>query len=545
MSAVVDWRARARDAHQEGNLAKAQQAYQNWLVESPDDADAIHGLGVCAIAEGKNQDAVALFERALTLSPQHAAVRRNLGVAYWTVNRRTESLAMLEESDRLEPNNAHTHFNLAVALMGLGESDRAIASYRTCLAIDPMHALAHSNLIFMLDLLADDDAAMEERHRFEERHGPPARAQWQPHTNTKDLTRRLKIGYVSGDYQFHSASFAFRPVLLNHDRDRFEVYCYSSTVNHDQTTEWFRDEYRWRGMGQLPPDILVQGIRRDQIDILIDLSGHSKDNRLLMFALKPAPVQVTAWGHALGTGLTAIDYMFSDPRVLPHDRRERFAETVVDLPALVCYEPQQPAPPVKPLTDRPLTFGGFQRMEKISAITYDMWSAVLKAVPGSRLIVKCPDFEESRHRTRVHEAFSRRGIDPARVELRGKTTHYVQLDQINDVDVMLDTFPHGGGMGAIEALWMGVPLITRQGQNIQSRLASSFLALVDLEENIATGLDGYVALAKTQITARSHLAMLRGTLRDRLLKSPLCDHVGYTRAVEDHYREFWRRWCQT
>jgi predicted O-linked N-acetylglucosamine transferase (SPINDLY family) len=184
-----------------------------------------------------------------------------------------------------------------------------------------MHALAHSNLIFMLDLLADDDAAMEERHKFEERHGPPARAKWRAHPNTKDLTRRLRIGYVSGDFQFHSASFAFRPVLLNHDREHFEVFCYSSTTNHDQTTEWFRDEYRWRNLGGLPPEILDEGIRRDKIDILVDLSGHSKDNRLLLFALKPAPIQVTAWGHALGTGLKAIDYLFSDARVIPEDRR--------------------------------------------------------------------------------------------------------------------------------------------------------------------------------------------------------------------------------
>jgi predicted O-linked N-acetylglucosamine transferase (SPINDLY family) len=216
---------------------------------------------------------------------------------------------------------------------------------------------------------------------------------------------------------------------------------------------------------------------------------------------------------------------------------------VVDLPSLVCFEPQQPSPDIEPIPDRPPTFGAFHRMEKISPTTYDLWAAVLKATPGSRLLAKCPDFEDPMHRNRVRSELYARGVDQSRLELRGKTTHFQHLRQMNDIDVMLDTFPHGAGMSAIETLYMGVPLITRQGVNIQSRLAASFLPLVDMGDCIATGFDGYVATAKTIIGARAHLAMLRGSLRERLLKSPLLDHLGYTRAVEARYREFWERWC--
>ena len=543
MNIAVNWREKAGDAHRAGNLEQAKQAYQNWLIESPSDPDALHGMGACLIAEGQNDAACETFEKALTQAPHNASIRRNLGVSYWVLNRRSEALAMLEESDRLEPKNPHTVFNLAVACMGFGHRPRAMELYRECLTLDPKHALAHSNLIYMLDLLGDDAEAVEERHRFEEQHGPAAREKWQPHPNPKKTDRRLKIGYVSGDFQFHSASFAFRPVLLHHDRDQFEIFCYSATTRHDQTTQWFRDEFRWRNLGQLPPDMLVEGIRRDGIDILVDLSGHSRENRLLTFALKPAPVQVTAWGHALGTGLKAMDYLFSDPRVLPLERRALFAETVVDLPSVVCFEPQTPAPEILPLVDRPPTFGAFHRLEKISEVTLDMWSAVLKAVRGSRLVIKCPDFEDPVFRTRMHESFSARSIDPARVELRGTTVHYQHLTQMNDLDVMLDTFPHGGGISAIESLWMGVPIVTRRGVNIASRLAASFNALVGLDDCVATGHDSFVAAAKTQIGARAYLTEQRATLRDKLLQSPLCDHAGYAKAVEERYREMWERWC--
>lgn len=540
---ITGLRTRARTAHQQGQLGEAQHAYTAWLAEAPDDPEALHGMAICAVAEGRSLDAVALFQKARELAPENPSVRRNLGVAYWTLNRRQEALESLDLANTMEPNNPHTNFNLAVALMGLGENDRARACYEKTLELTPMHALAHSNLIFMLDLAADDDRAEEERNKFEERHGPPARALWKPHTNTKDLRRRLRVGYVSGDFQFHSASFAFRPVLLHHDREKFEVFCYSATTNPDATTEWYRDEFRWRTLNHIQPAQFAEGIRRDGIDILVDLSGHSKDNQLLAFALKPAPIQVSAWGHALGTGLKAMDYLFSDPIVCPPVRRLRFAERVADLPSVVCFEPQHPAPDIPPLPDRPPTFGAYQRLEKVSATTLEMWTAVLRAVKGSRLILKCPDFDDPHHVARTTAKFVAGGVDASRLEFRGKTVHYEHLRQMTDCDVMLDTFPHGGGMSAIESLWMGIPIITRQGQSVQSRLASSFLTLLDVDGTVATGLDGYVALAKTMVGARHHLSVLRASLRERLLKSVLCDHKTYALAVESYYREFWEKWC--
>ena len=335
------------------------------------------------------------------------------------------------------------------------------------------------------------------------------------------------------------------PVLLHHDRERFEVFLYSATQTLDATTEWYRDEFRWRTLNHVPPPQFADGIRRDAIDILVDLSGHSKDNQLMTFVLKPAPVQVTAWGHALGTGLTAIDYLFSDAVVLPEARRSRFAEAVVDLPSVVCFEPQYPAPDIPPLPERAPVFGAFHRLEKVSATTYDMWADVLRAVPAATLILKTPEFEEPMHRERVLKALTQRGVDARRLEIRGKTVHYEHLRQMADCDLMLDTFPHNGGITTIEALWMGVPVVTRQGQSIQSRLASSFLTTLALTRYITAGHADYVACAVREIADRAALAAYRATARDGLLASPLCAHASYTRAVEEHYQRFWRTWCES
>ena len=483
-----------------------------------------------------------MFQELARVAPTAENIR-NLGVCLFRMDKRLESLEHFDQANAMEPQNAPGRYNLGVARASCGDLLGAIEEYRAALAIDPRYAMAHSNLIFTLDCLGDDDAAQEARQAFNQIHGRVTRL---GHINQKRPDRRLRVGYVSGDYQHHSAAFVFKPVLEHHDRDRFEVFCYSATAKLDQATDWFRNEFRWRQIVKtMTPDAVAAGIRNDGIDILVDLSGHSRDNQLLTFALKPAPIQITGWGYALGSGLTAMDYFVCDPVALLPARRHRYPEAILDMPCLVTYEPMPHAPGIAPTFARTATFGAFARLEKMTPATFDLWASVLRAMPGARFILKSSDCEFTFQRERLTTELTSRGVHPLQLDLRGRTSHVENMRQMMDVDVMLDTFPHGGGVTCIEALWMGVPVVTLAGELIQSRLATSILTAVGLTDTITTSPDEYVAEACRLMKATEEREAFKGMSRARIMASPLGQHDAYTRQVEAHYLECWKRWCAT
>ena len=376
-------------------------------------------LGTVLRGIGRADEAVASYQRALSHSGQAANPAQTANI--W--------------------------LNLAGTLQVAGRTADAVDAYRQSLALNPASPVAHSGLIFSLDLLPGMlQEARAERRRWNERFGQAWRDRPAAHPNDPDPERPLRVGYVSADFYHHSASMVFMPILRAHDHAQVRVYCYSGATVSDAITEEARALADvWHDVAHLSDDALEALIRSDEIDVLVDLSGHSAGNRLPVFARKPAPIQVTAWGYATGTGLETMDAFLIDRVVVPPHERAEYAEAIVELPSPICFERPAELPPISALPARSrgyVTFGTFNRLPKVSAGVRDAWAAVLNSVPGSRLVVKGGAQDTESARQRLVDDLAARGVAPERVTVLGHTTRLEHLAAHGEVDVVLDTFPH-------------------------------------------------------------------------------------------------------
>jgi predicted O-linked N-acetylglucosamine transferase (SPINDLY family) len=356
------------------------------------------------------------------------------------------------------------------------------------------------------------------------------------------------LGYVSADFRRHSAAATFRPVLQHHDKSQFEIVCYSCSVAQDERTEEFRRiADRWVDAAQLSDQMLAERILADKIDILVDLSGHSAGNRLATFARKPAPVQVTAWGHGTGTGLPTIDYLFCDPVTMPQDVRHFFAEKLYDLPCIITTEPPPAGlhpsdPPV--LANGHVTFGVFNRMAKVSDEAVAVWTDILNRVPHARLLLKDASLDDEAVRVGLTERFAAHGLSPDRIEFLGFTPREQHLGAFASVDIGLDPFPQNGGVSTWEALHMGVPVVAKLGRVPASRLTGAILSSLGLHDWVAESAEEYAAIAVERAAMPEQLRQLRHTLAATIANSASGNGERYTRAVEHAYRAMWQEYCR-
>jgi predicted O-linked N-acetylglucosamine transferase (SPINDLY family) len=543
------------------NLGEAQRRLQRYddarasleraIALQPELAEAHYTLGLTLQAERYSEAAIASFERAAAIKPGLVPVYPSLAMSLFDLGRLDEARAACACALELEPELADAHAKLGLVLMELGRVGEAIVSYRRAIASQPDNRAAHSNLVFsMIFHPAETPASMlGEATRWAERHAAVAPGDLRPHTNDRDPERRLRVGYVSPDFREHCQALFFVPVLEHRVRAQVEVFCYSMVAHPDKMTARIQGlSDGFRDIAKLSDADASDAIRRDGIDVLVDLTMHMGGNRLQLFASKPAPVQVAWLAYPGTTGLPAMDYRITDVHLDPPDVdvSEIYSERSVCLPdSFWCYDPLTRAPEVNPLPasrDGTITFGCLNSYKKTNAEVFALWARVLRAVDRSRLLLLAQPGEP---RARARDEFARAGVDPDRLEFVELQARRDYLAHYHRIDCCLDTFPAGGHTTSLDSFWMGVPVVALLGRTAVGRAGLCYARNLGLEELVAETPDQFVAIAVDLTRDLPRLARLRAELRGRMERSPLMDGPRFARNLESAYRGIWRRWCET
>ena len=488
-----------------GENGPALDCFRRAIALDPKFAEAFNNLGIVHQQRDELDDAVENFQRAIALKPDFLQARNNLGNAFRKLSRFDAALGAFKGAVAIDPGNGLAYNEMAFVYHDLGRLDEALAALQRAIEIKPDYAEAHSNLLYLQTYhgVLSHDEVLAEHRLWAQRHAPPSLRGSKLHGNSRTSDRRLRIGYVSGDFREHVVSFFIEPILEQHDKQRVELFCYSTTAGSDRVTDRLMDKSdHWRSLVGIDDERAAEMIRSDAIDIIVDLSGHTAGNRLPLFGRKPAPVQASYLGYFATTGLSTMDYWIVDDIVCPAATPQKTVETLYRLPRCwVCYQPHDDAPEVGPppssdTGDGVVTFGSFNNLSKVSDLTIALWARVLLAVPGSRMLLKTKLLAHAPIADRIRADFADHGIEANRLILRGQIAGAANhLALYNQVDIALDTVPFSGGATTLDALWMGVPLITLLGEVHVARMSAALLTTMDRPEWIAADEAEFIAKA--------------------------------------------------
>jgi protein O-GlcNAc transferase len=543
---TVDQAVQAAAAHYDaGRLDEAHRVCLEILRQVPGAIGAWNTLGVALAALGRQDEAEAAYRQAVQLAPQFMEAWSNLGLLLRARGKVGEAATCIERAAAIAGDHPGVLCNLSAVLLELGRAREATAAARRGLAKNPGFVSLHDSLI--MGLLYDPTATAqdigEELERWQASFCEPLRGTIQPHGNEPDPARCIRVGYVSSDFNHHPVGRFMAPLLAAHDRKAVEAICYAHVLGDEMTVHLKSLAHGWRNIMGMSDQAVADQIRADGIDVLVDLSMHTAGNRLLVFARKPAPVQVTWLAYPGSTGLQTIDYRLSDDVIDPPGAPETYVEETLRLETYWCYQPQhhEPVGPLPADRTHGVTFGSLNMSAKISEPALAAWGRLLGRVPQSRLLLHASAGE---HRERILAALERQTVARDRVTFVGRVS-LVEFARLHaDVDIGLDPFPFCGGTTTCDALWMGVPVITLRGPTPVGRSGASLLTHVGLTELIAETPEDYVRLAADLAGDWARLRSLRATLRQRLQGSVLLDSSRFARRMEALFRQMWVKWCQ-
>ena len=535
-----------------GRLPEAELHGKEAVRLAPESPEAHNNLGTVYKDMGRVAEAEAHLRHALRIRPDYSDAWCNLSWTLSLAGNAREAEAAARRAFELNPRDANALNNIGTALMQQDRLPEAAECFAQAVAIKPDFSIAHSNYLFCLNYRTDLSAEkiFEAYRGWDRVHAAPLRPTNPAYSGTRDPNRPLRIGYVSPDLRYHAVSFFIESLIAAHDQSRYEVTCYAEVANPDAVTERFRKHAtRWRSTVGLSDADLAELIQKDGIDVLVDLAGHTSGNRLLTFARKPAPVQVAHMvGSGTTTGLSAIDAFLINEALLPLGAERYFSERPIRLSRMPhVYVPPEGMPEVAPLPalkNGYVTFGCFSRPARINEDVIKAWARILKSVPNSRLVLNSKPFREEENCIAWHNRFSALGLEPGRVKLVYTSPQPRTWDAYGTIDIALDPFPHNAGTTTIEALWLGVPVVSLAGRPPVGRFGASILGSVGLEDWVTDNVDSYVARAATAASNIGALSRLRQSLREKFKASPIgTDSIGLAREVEAAYRSLWIAFC--
>ncbi len=566
-------------------LIEAEQAARQAIEHYPDSAAFQINLGIVLVRSGKARPGLNAYKRALEIQPDNQEAIFNLAILQSNPMALRASVEFIRGKIKLQGESAYLQRLLATALQHAGQMTEAEATFRRLLEHHPTDFLGWASLAdcvsargnpaqsidyikkamefgpekakifsyivcnstYLPDLTPE---ALFKRHlEWAERYETPLLEKQFRHVPGKEAENRLKIGYVSGDFRLHPVGTLLRGVLQQHDHGKFEIHCFATSYASDETTAILRanSDY-WHEVALLSNEELADLIQAQSIDILVDLSGHTALNRMQVFALRPAPVQATWIGYFHSTGLKSIDYFITDPYTTPQQSEQLFSEIPARLPhSRFCYTPLELAPEVSaPLFNRTgyITFGSFNRLDKLTDPVIEAWSRIVVKVPDARLMIKARGINDAETAERLKKKFETCGLSPERLILRPASGHLQMLQEYSEVDIALDPFPFNGGMTTLDSLWMGVPVVALAGNSVVSRQSASILTNIGHEELIFTDVESYIAGAVALALDTPRVASLHSIIRRQMSRSPLCDAEQFTQDLEMLYRRMWQVWCR-
>ena len=534
----------------QGRYAEMETLARKMAVRFPNHGIGWKAMGVALLQQGCNEEALLPLQKSVALLRDDSHSHCNLGNTLLKLGRLPEAEASYRQALKLNPGFIEAHYSLSDTLLKLGRLSEAESGFRRALEIKPDYADAYSNLLFLYGYhaLLDPREYLSLARGWEQACVPEQdrqAARQRVFQRPSPADRRLRVGYVSGDYCQHAVSYFIEQLFSRHDRARVELFAYYTQSQHDAVTERLQALIEhWVPVTGMPDAVVRDRIEADGIDVLVDLSGHTKHNRLGIFARRAAPVQVHYLGYFASTGLTEMDYFIGDEILTPPGTDNHFSERVWRLPRMrASYggKADAPLPDWRPAEDGSIWVGSFNNLGKLTPATLVLWARVLHAMPEGRLLLKAKELSSVGNRRRILDAMATHGIPPDRIELQDSSStpgwleHMAYYDRL---DIALDPVgSHGGYTTTCDALWMGVPVITLEGDRMALRMAASILDAIGHPEWIACSeaeyVDKVIALARNMGQRKA----LRSTQRDRMAASPLCNAKDLAVSLENAYLE--------
>lgn len=533
-----------------GRAAEAMRTCEQAVRDGNGDPQLLLEMTNLYLHLGRQEDAYQTGLKVLEADPEESSAHFNLGLAGMRTNRYEAALGHFQTVLKRDPQNVRALTNLGGVYFGLGFIKESLAQYREALRFDPSVVGIWQNYISILNY--DEDAplsfVMAQHREVGEKLLAMAGPRPASYPNDPTPNRRLRIGYLSGDFIMHPASHYVEPVLRLHDKGAFDLYAYSLSTWSDPVTEGFKTCVpNWRDVGMLDDEQLFQMIQTDRIDILVDLSGHTARNRILTVARKPAPVMVNWIGYLNTLGVPGIDYSLLDPHLLSPAATAGFVDRPWLLPETAyCYTPlvmpRRPAPsPV--FRKGHITFGCFNNPAKLSRAAFAAWGGILRRLPDSLLIFKYKTFDSPMVQKRVLDAMAEQGVAAERIHFEGYSPLGPFLDGFGEIDIALDTFPYTGVTTTMHTLWIGTPMVTLAGDTPMQRFGRTALLSIGRPDWIAATPEEYVAITLRLADEVKADPDLRRKVQRRMLCSSMMRHEAFVRDLENAYRGMWQAWC--